>query len=79
MRLRHLPVRLRHRHPRLYVQPAVVARHGWIIRGIIHYRGEDYLRCLFGGCFEIVRLQRYTEMEENDSVYVIADVKNSHD
>jgi hypothetical protein len=49
-----------------------------MIRGIFHYRNKDFLRRVFGGCFKIVRLQRYTELEKNDSVHVIADVKNSH-
>lgn len=37
-----------------------------------YYRDEDFLRAVFSRCFEIESMERYAEMEESDSVYVIA-------
>ena len=42
-----------------------------------HYRDEDYLRGVFAVWFDIVSVQQYTEMEDDDSVYVIARVSKT--
>jgi len=37
-----------------------------------HYRNEDFLRRAFSSRFEVLKLERYAEMEDNDSVFIIA-------
>ena len=37
-----------------------------------YYRDENFLRNLFDDRFEIVSMTKYAEMEEDDSIYVIA-------
>ena len=37
-----------------------------------HYRDEAFLTEAFSPCFEIIELLRYTEKEEDDSVYLLA-------
>lgn len=37
-----------------------------------HYRDEEFLSGAFSHCFEILQLKRYTEMEENDSIFILA-------
>ncbi len=37
-----------------------------------HYRNEAFLSSVFSPCFEILRLQRYSELEEDDSVVLVA-------
>ena len=37
-----------------------------------HYRDERFLSGAFSHCFEILQLKRYTEMEENDSIFILA-------
>ena len=37
-----------------------------------HYYDEDFLGSVFSPLFKVLRLERYTEMEENDSIFVLA-------
>ncbi len=37
-----------------------------------HYRDEAFLRTAFAPSFEIVRLERYTELDEGDSIFALA-------
>ena len=40
-----------------------------------HYRNEQYLERIFGKHFDIVLLDRYAEMEDDDSLLIIAKLK----
>ena len=44
-----------------------------------HYRDEEFLRRVFVDRFSIVEIQRYTEMEDDDYIYVIARVANQRE
>ena len=36
-----------------------------------HYRDETFLISAFTELFDVLRLERYTEFEENDSIFLI--------
>lgn len=42
-----------------------------------HYHNEDYLQRAFADRFAIVKMERYVEMEDEDSIYVVARVEES--
>ena len=37
-----------------------------------HYRNEAFLKEIFSSSFEILQLTRYTEIEDNDSIFLLA-------
>lgn len=42
-----------------------------------HYRNEEYLEQVFSKCFDLLRMERYGEIEDDDSLRILARRKPS--